>query len=129
MLTLLIAFSCFLSSCTYIERFLDNIHLFFFNLCTESSTMRTQAGTLSASSKEMINVNSPLENRENQLIKIELSETSAREDCSLESSLHWVSYSKWISGKPQLYLNCLCIWPLLSENSYRRFFSPCLCTT
>lgn len=91
------------------ERFLDNIHLFFFNLCTEFSTMRTQAGTLSASSKEIINVNLPLENRENQLIKIDLSEASARVDFALESSLHWLSYSPQISGNPQLYLSCLCI--------------------
>jgi len=65
MLTLLITFICFLSSCIYMERFLDNIHLSFFNLFAESSTMRTQAGSLSASSKEIINVNLPLENREN----------------------------------------------------------------
>lgn len=71
--------------------------------------MRTQAGTLSASSKEIINVNLPLENRENQLIKFDLSEASAREGFSLESSLHWISYSPQIAGNPLLYLNCLCI--------------------
>lgn len=39
-------------------------------------------------------------------------------------------YSPQISGNPQLYLNCLCVWPLLLENSYRCFFffSQCLCT-
>lgn len=69
MLTLLVAFICFLSSSTYMERFLANVHLFFY-LCAEPSTMCSQAGTLSASSKEIININLLLENRENQLIKL-----------------------------------------------------------
>lgn len=85
------------------ERFSDKIHLFFFNLCAESSTMHTQAGTLSASSKEIINTNFPLENRENQLLKIDISEVFTKEKFFLESSLHQISYFLQISRNARLY--------------------------
>lgn len=85
------------------ERFSDKIHLFFFNLCTESSTMHTQAGTPSASSKEIINTNFPLENRENQLLKIDLSEAFTKAKFSLERPLHQISYFLQISRNAWLY--------------------------
>lgn len=65
--------------------------------------MHTQAETLSAGSKEIINTNFPLENRENQLIKIDLSEAFTKENFCLGSSLHQISYFLQISRNPWLY--------------------------
>lgn len=70
--------------------------------------MCTQAGTQSASSKEIINANLQLENGENQLIKIDLSEASGRKDSSLEF-IGLDLYSPQITGNPQLYLIFLCV--------------------
>lgn len=91
------------------EKFLDSIHLFFFNLYTKTRRMCTQAGTKSGGSKGIIHFNLPVENRENQLIKLDLREATAREDFSLEISLHCIPYSPPISGNTRLYLNHLCI--------------------